>query len=755
VHLVLPPDTDRKIERRLQLSEKGERARVFSAALGLTAADTLVLERFGAGERKDESRIAKSASARARVQKLVDAGFLEVVESLSPKGVLHVEERIVPLVPGDHAQVAEQGAGQGAVARAVVQPIPARKTALAAFDAWLRATVAATRAPFVSMESARAAHTGALGKVRELATLGRVRVDRVARAQEHDVELPVSAVRTLTEAQSSAVAAIEAAIHDARADAFLLDGVTGSGKTEVYLRALAACLRAGKSAIFLVPEIGLTPQLVARVRNALGDARDRVVLLHSGVPPAQRATALERMRTGAASVVIGARSALFAPAPALGLIVVDEEHDPSPKQDETPRYHARDVALWRAKEEGAVCVLGSATPSLESVHNADTGKLVRLELPARVGGGGVLPEVELLDLRTRAQHKTTRVRDRANVDEGPGVVLSAPLVEAIAHTLADGEQVLLFLNKRGYASALFCEACGHIEKCPDCSVSLTFHKKRGSLQCHQCDHEALMPATCPDCGTAGLLLLGTGTERLESELSARFPSARVARLDRDSTQKRGTLERTLRAIHDREVDVVIGTQMVAKGHDFPGVRLVGIVLADVALTLPDFRASERAFALLTQVAGRAGRGEKRGRVLVQTLDPTHEALRYMKQHDAAGFARVELGHRAKLAYPPYTRALLVRAEAPNPGDAQRLAERVAKVARAAATGDGAIRVTGPAPCPLERLHGRTRIHVLVRAPDHASRARVLNAIRADEQVKKSAERKDTRLILDLDPIHML
>jgi primosomal protein N' (replication factor Y) (superfamily II helicase) len=731
VHLVLPPDADRTVERRFQLTDKGERGRVFGAALGLSAADVLVLARFGPGERKDERQLARSASARARLDKLVQGGFVEQVESREPTGALHVDEQLRALEGG--------------------QPIPSRQSALAAFDAWVRAFTAQDGRPPTLVEAA-AAHADARGKANKLAALGRIAKDSVPRAQDTLGDLRAARVRALTDAQRSAADAVVRALELKDATAFLLEGVTGSGKTEVYLEALRACLERGRTALFLVPEIGLTPQLVARVRSALPEGED-VALLHSGLAVGERATALARVREGLTRVVVGARSALFAPLDKLGLIVVDEEHDGSLKQDESPRYHARDVALWLAKDRGAVCVLGSATPSLESRHNVEHRKLVHLELPTRFGAGGAMPAIEIVDLRTRGQVPAQRERDRQNVDEGPGVVLSGPLVTAIGETLADGDQVLLFLNKRGYASALFCEQCGHVEKCPSCSVSLTYHKRKGVLLCHQCDHEKLVPPTCSDCGTAGLLLLGTGTERLESELSARFPDAKLVRLDRDAVQRKGQLQKTLEDIHQKRVDIVVGTQMIAKGHDFPHVRTVGIVLADLTLALPDFRASERAFSLLLQVAGRAGRAQKRGRVVVQTYDPEHPALKALVTHDVKGFAAQELLEREKLFYPPYSRALLVRVEAEDAGDARRLAERVGKIARAAAV-EGT-RVVGPAPCALERLRNRTRMQVLVRAPTVSDRGRVVLALKIAPDLHAELAKRKARMILDLDPIHML
>ncbi|HEY4221013.1 MAG TPA: primosomal protein N', partial [Myxococcota bacterium] len=598
----------------------------------------------------------------------------------------------------------------------------------------------------------------ARAKAKKLAALGRASIERVVVAGRVERGIHTGGLAaTPTDAQANALAHIQAAIEARATSAFLLEGVTGSGKTDVYLRALRATLARGRGAIIIVPEIGLTPQLVGRVRAALSDRPDDVVVLHSKISVAERRDAFARLRDGIAKVAVGARSALFAPVRSLGLVVVDEEHDPSLKQDESPRYHARDVALWRAKNEGAVCVLGSATPSLESRHNVEQKKLALLELPARVGGGGVLPSVHVIDLRERAGVAEAKKRDRKNVDEGPGVVLSAPLVEAIAATLARGEQALLFLNKRGYFSALLCEMCGHIETCPNCSVTLTLHKKKSALVCHQCDHEHLVPSTCPECGGDALTALGLGTERLESEVRARFPDARVARLDRDSTQRKGELEHVLAQVHAREVDVLLGTQMIAKGHDFPGVTLVGIVLADIALAMPDFRAGERAFALLAQVAGRAGRGDKPGRVFVQTFKPEAAAVHFALAHDVRGFAAQELAERALHRYPPFWRSLLVRVEHEDPQVCARLAADAHSALLAAAHDipRASVSILGPAPCALERLHGRTRWQVFVRTKSALQRGAIVDAVRRSPALKREIARERARLVVDVDPVHLL
>ncbi len=728
--LVLPPDTGRDVDERYRATDAGLQARVFGAARGLDAKTQAVLATYeDALQVKTKKQLRAAGLSTEKLAKLLRDGLLyRVQDKAPPKG------RMIETV-----RALDDG-----------QALPARAPSLGAADAWLRRQAAPPTMAAVSV-----AFPGARGKITRLVELGRVAIDAEARAQTTTPALTVRAVRDLTPAQAVASEALVQSLTATTGEpgAFLLEGVTGSGKTEVYLRALQACLARGKGAIFLVPEISLTPQLFARVSAAVSE---ELVVLHSGLTPAERRDAGMRLRTGKARVALGARSALFAPVQDLGLIVVDEEHDGSLKQDETPRYHARDVALWRAKNEGAVCVLGSATPSLESLHNVEIGKLIRLELPTRLGGGGAMPTVEIVDLRVRAQHGPTRNSDRA-FDEGPGVVLSKPLVDAVLQTLVAGEQVLLFLNRRGYSAVLLCEACGELRQCPHCSVSLTYHKGRHRMVCHQCDHEERPPQTCPSCGAEALIQLGLGTERLEAEVRAWFPNARVARLDRDTVKKRGEMQRVLRAVQDREVDVLVGTQMVAKGHDFPGIALVGVVMADIALALPDFRAAERAFSLLTQVAGRAGRGDTPGRVIIQTYNPEHPALRYVVTHDVKGFAAAELAHRALARYPPYVRAAVVRVEAEDPLAVARLAGRAAHllVERAKRSTATSWDVLGPAPCPLERLRGKTRHQVLVKTTSVQDRALLLDAVAHDEQLNADLARSKARLVLDVDPIHML
>jgi primosomal protein N' (replication factor Y) len=550
--------------------------------------------------------------------------------------------------------------------------------------------------------------------------------------------------------QAAAVARITAAIPGAGAPgpppgaaagdaarAFLLFGVTGSGKTEVYLRAIATCLMRGKGALVLVPEIALTPQLVSRFRARFGND---LAVLHSGLADADRHAMWTRLRRGEVRVAIGARSALFAPVPDLGLVLVDEEHDSSFKQEEGVRYHARDMALYRAHRLGAAVVLGSATPSLESVELVRRGRLAELSLPDRAVAEATLPAVTLVDLRRN----------------GPGPsgdrLLSLPLHRAIEQTLKAGEQVILFLNRRGFAPSVVCAACGTVETCQSCSVALTYHRGRNAgVRCHYCDFQGPLPAVCTACGAPALELEGLGTEKLEDTIAAAFPAARVARLDRDVAEG-ARAEAILDRMKAGEIDILVGTQMVTKGHDLPRVTLVGVLNADAALSLPDFRASERGFQLLVQVAGRAGRRERVGRVLVQTRTPEHPAIQFAAQHDVRGFWARELVDRREVGYPPFSRLALVRVDALDEDVAREAAGKLAALARTSREALARrVEVLGPSAAPLARLRGRFRFRVLLRAADRGPlRATLATLLPGIERLDRRV-----RAVVDVDPVAML
>jgi primosomal protein N' (replication factor Y) len=571
--------------------------------------------------------------------------------------------------------------------------------------------------------------------LKRLAAAGVVHIAQRAAATDPFFAVPAErdVPPALNDAQARAVERITTRLAERGAGGFLLDGVTASGKTEVYLRAVDTVLGRGGGSIVLVPEIALTPQLVQRFRARLGDT---IAVLHSGLTDGERHAMWTKLRSGALRVAVGARSALFAPVQDLALICVDEEHDSSFKQEEGVRYHARDMALLRAHRAGAVAVLGSATPSLKSYALVRAGKLERLHLPERAHRAAVLPRVEIIDLR--------------RVGAGPAGdrLLSLPLHRALERTLGAREQAILFLNRRGFSPSIVCEECGHVLECPSCAVALTLHRSRGErVVCHYCDYHAHVPTKCPGCHADRLAHEGAGTERIESLLKATFPEARVARLDRDVAAGLKS-EAVLTRMRNREIDILVGTQMVTKGHDLPAVTLVGVLNADAGLSMPDFQASERTFQLLVQVAGRAGRGDAPGTVMVQTRNPAHPAIAMAVTHDVAGFVEKELRDRKELSYPPYSRIALVRIDAVEERVAKAEADRLAEIGRRAAP-RGAD-VVGPAPAPIERLRNRYRFRFMVRAAERAALRRSLAAIAA----ASNADRR-VRVVIDVDPVSML
>lgn len=532
----------------------------------------------------------------------------------------------------------------------------------------------------------------------------------------------------LTPAQTEAVVLVQGALQDRRFLPILLHGVTGSGKTEVYLQAIQHALAQGRQALVLVPEITLTPLTVRRFLARFGG---RVAVLHSGLRGGERYDAWRRIRRGEADIVVGARSAVFAPLPRLGIVVVDEEHDPSYKQEEAPRYHGRDVAIMRAKLLAAPVILGSATPSLESYERAQAGRYRLMQLPQRIEARP-LPRTEIVDLR--------------RVDGGERL-LTPPLCAALEACLARGEQALLFLNRRGFSTVLVCQECGAAVGCPHCSVSLTFHAARGRLRCHTCDFERRPPERCPQCHGNRLRYLGFGTQQLEAAVRERFPKARVARMDRDTAQHWQAAARILESLERGAIDILVGTQMIGKGHDVPNVTLVGVVSADMALHLPDFRAGERTFALLTQVVGRAGRGDRPGLAIIQTFNPDHYILRAVQAQAYAALWDAESPLRRELGLPPFGRTVLAVVSSPAALDAQMAALEMARLLRA--EGMGSSSLSGPAPAPLYRVRGRYRWHLLVRDQETAQlHARIRKAAR---RLQASAAGRRVRLDLDVDP----
>jgi primosomal protein N' (replication factor Y) (superfamily II helicase) len=547
-----------------------------------------------------------------------------------------------------------------------------------------------------------------------------------------------------TKAQRTAIDALTAG---AAGEVFLLHGITGSGKTLVYIELLKRVVsERGRSAIVLVPEIALTPQTVDRFRSVFGDD---VAVLHSALSDGERYDAWLALQRGERRIAVGARSAIFAPLTNIGAIVVDEEHESSYKQGETPRYHAREVAIMRAREEGAVVVLGSATPSLESWLNAASGKFTLLTLPDRVGGGR-LPAVEVIDLR---RPDTAATPQQKPAGKGLGGVIAEELESALAERIARREQSILLLNRRGYASFMQCRDCGDVATCPDCSITLTYHRTPESLVCHYCLHKEAPTATCRRCGGATMRQRGVGTQQVERIVAERFPSARIARMDVDTTSGKWAHAEILDRVGRGEVDILLGTQMIAKGLDFPNVTLVGVIDADVGINLPDFRASERCFQLLSQVAGRAGRGPKGGRVLIQTRVPAHHAVRCAVAHDYHGFVREEARGREQPVYPPFNRLANIvfsgTAEGPTARLAIRGAEWIKALLRERAS---AVTLIGPAPCPVQRIKTRWRWHVLLKTEQSGELTRVVRYFLERFPVAKTAQ---LRVTVDRDPVALL
>jgi primosomal protein N' (replication factor Y) len=544
---------------------------------------------------------------------------------------------------------------------------------------------------------------------------------------------PLRAKHTLNPTQQAAFERIREAIEARRFQTFLIHGVTGSGKTEVYLTAIETALGAGRGALLLVPEIALTPQMAGQFFSRFGD---RVAILHSAFTDVERTEQWRRIRSGAAKVVVGTRSGVFAPVQNLGLIVVDEEHDGSYKQEETPRYNGRDVAIIRAQKAEACVVLGSATPSLESRYNAEKGKYTLLELPGRIESRP-MPEVELIDMRQ--EFLETRKQD----------TFSRKLIEALGARLESGEQTIVLLNRRGFSSFVACRACGERVQCINCSLTLTYHKRDRRLLCHYCGYAEKVPSVCPKCSSEHIYFLGLGSERVEEELHRAFPTARIARLDRDTVTGKRQYETILHDFRDGHYDILVGTQMIAKGHDIPNVTLVGVVSADIGLGMPDFRAAERTFQLLTQVAGRAGRGSVPGIVLVQTTNPDHYAVRLAALQDYQAFYQKELNFRRMMMYPPFSAMANVLVRSEKQEMAMRMSTELSVLLNPPPE---KLRIMGPAEAPVPRLKNEYRYQFLVKASSRKALNELLQSVK-----KYAADHKwgATALVVDVDPLTLM
>jgi len=540
----------------------------------------------------------------------------------------------------------------------------------------------------------------------------------------------------LTAAQARALEDLAQRLDSRRFSTVLLHGVTASGKTEIYMRLVERCLDAGRTALVLVPEIALTPALHQQFQARFGCS---MAVLHSGLPEGQRHDAWWRVRRGEARVVLGTRSALFAPLEDLGIIIVDEEHEPSYKQEETPRYHGRDTAIVRGQLSKALVVLGSATPSLESYMNAEKGKYHLLTLAERVGSRP-LASVEIIDMREEFRQTRT------------SVPISRRLRQEVEAQLQCGKQTMILLNRRGYSWFLLCRSCGQSERCVNCSISLTYHKRENRLICHYCGYQTTVPVRCRSCGSEYLYYVGEGTEKLEQKLTELFPRARVGRLDRDAARRPGQYLKILSDFRDGKIDILVGTQLIAKGHDFPGVTLVGIVSADTSLALPDFRAAERTFQLLTQAAGRAGRGDSPGRVLVQTFYPEHYAIRFAAEQDYKKFFAKELHFRRMLHYPPVAALANVVVQDKSLEHASQIATEVGKFFQNLGDLARGVRVLGPSPAPLAKIEGLFRIQFLLKASSRAKLNMVLRRL-ADECDQWGGRAR--AVMIDMDPVSLM
>ena len=563
-----------------------------------------------------------------------------------------------------------------------------------------------------------------------------LREEAVERDPHADEQFVPTTNLVLNSEQATALAAIEKALEaPAKAKPFLLHGVTGSGKTEIYLQAIRWALDNGKTAIVLVPEISLTPQTVERFKARFAEAQDMVAVLHSHLSEGERHDEWHKIQSGRARIVVGARSAIFAPLENLGLIVVDEEHETSYKQEEAPRYHARDVAVVRGKLEGCVVLLGTATPSLESYFNATRGKYQLLNLTQRVDDNQ-MPLIRVVDLRQEKRKAKSLT------------IIGDKLHTAIIARLEKREQTILFLNRRGFSTSLLCSACGEARECPNCSVALTFHRTASRLSCHLCGHTAAVPKKCPACHEDALIYSGFGTEKVEAHVMHLFPKAEVRRMDADSMTRKDAYRETLRAFRAGKIDILVGTQMIAKGLHFPNVTLVGIINADLALHLPDFRAGERTFQLLTQVAGRAGRGETPGEVFVQTFTPFSPSIQFARHHDFTGYFEQELEFRERCDFPPFRHAVLLTVRSAHEARAKFSAETIARRLREALPAEFIL--GEPTPAPLEKLQGQFRFHILMRGEAIVRLSRLVR-----ETLDKLPMPEDVIASVDVDPYQLL
>ncbi|HWN11533.1 MAG TPA: primosomal protein N' [Pyrinomonadaceae bacterium] len=715
----LPPGISPSIERFLKLSDKGQ-----AQLSTLTSLDKLHgkqgLLRFLAD--------SGDVNAAALPDHFTSREGRKLLEELEAEGLVELVHR----TGGDFVKARRQRRVRLAVPSNQSTPEGQKFTA-----AQLRVIEALTGRESVAMSQLLAAADVSNSAINTLLKRKRVEVfdEDVRRDPLGDVTFPPVKDYELSRGQTTVLAEINESLRSGIYAPFLLHGVTGSGKTEVYIRAMRVALEVGRSALMLVPEIALTPVFSRRLRAHFGD---QVAIFHSSLSRGQRFDEWTRVRNGDARIVIGTRSAVFAPIENLGLVIVDEEHESTYRQQDSPHYNGRDTAIVRAQKQSAVVILGSATPSLESFHNAAGGKYKYLELPTRLNDRP-MAAAEIIDMReVFSRHKKPKV-------------FSDELLKAIEETHQKNEQSIILLNRRGYSSFVLCRSCGDSVQCPNCDVTLTYHKSEAVILCHYCGHREPAPVKCPSCEGKYIYFVGEGTQQIETMLASFFSNLRIARVDRDTTARRGAFEKTLLDFSNGKIDMLVGTQILAKGHDFPNVTLVGVVSVDAGLALPDFRAAERTFQLLTQVAGRAGRGDLPGKVLIQTYHPFHYALRHASAQDYSGFYQEEMRHRQNHTYPPFVAlaSLMVHGTDLNRvrADSLELRKELDN-----ANADRAARILGPAPAPLARLKGEYRVQLILKC---RNRVRLRTII--DNALKALLERKiNLRSInVEIDPVSIM
>jgi len=700
--LIQPAPASVKSQRTLSLTERGERS--IGSMTGLS---------------KEVLEVAKGGAAvTTLVRRFKGRPIYSTIERLKAEGLLDEKETIKGVAARLEKTVVISGSAEKPLERSPAQ------------ERVLKFLSERGETPVKALKEALGDVSQALKKLEEKG-LVEIKTKEALRSPLEGIT-PREAPFEPNDEQKEAIREISASLRKNAFSPFLLYGVTGSGKTLVYLKALEEALKTGKKAIILAPEIALTPWPAAYLMEKFPG---RVAIAHSGLSEGERFDEWRRIARGEVDIVVGARSALFSPIKDLGLIIVDEEHETSYKQEEGVRYNARDAALMLGKYLGITVVLGSATPSVETFHNARTGKLTPLILRQRVGES-VLPTVEVLDMRG-----------------GKYAVLSERLKGLISETLESGQQTLLFLNRRGFSSTVICRDCGHSFPCLNCSVTLTMHKKSGVLKCHYCDLSVPLPDECPECKGVNLIQPGTGTERVEEEVRTLFPEARIRRMDRDTTAGKGSAKKIIDEVEAKSVDVLIGTQMVSKGHHFPGISLVGVISGDTSLNIPDFRSSERTFQLITQAAGRAGRGEIPGKVVIQTLNPEQYAFKNAATHDYDGFYEEEIKLREEAFYPPFSRVCNLRVEGIKEERVVEAALSLKKSAqRLLGTKERGIYLLGPAPALLSRLKGRHRWQMLVKGKELKPLHAFLKALKADFEAKKMSA---INLVVDMDPASMI